>query len=121
MATTPKLNIPYPVGTDRVMDGDNAMQAIAERVETLFLTRSRAATTLLNFNATGDALLGHGMGVVPGYVAVQTYANSNVLVFVMSVDDQIVTLRARNISLAGAPVYAGDLFVAWMAAVSPPA
>lgn len=28
---TPWL-IPYPVGTDRVADGDNAMQAIAERV-----------------------------------------------------------------------------------------
>lgn len=33
MAATPVLAIPYPVGTDRVMDGDNAMQAIAERVE----------------------------------------------------------------------------------------
>jgi hypothetical protein len=33
MATTPNLKIPYPVGTDRVADGDNAMQAIAERVE----------------------------------------------------------------------------------------
>lgn len=30
---TPNLKIPYPVGTDRVADGDNAMQAIAERLE----------------------------------------------------------------------------------------
>ena len=31
--TTPApWSIPYPVGTDRVADGDNAMQAIAERV-----------------------------------------------------------------------------------------
>jgi hypothetical protein len=30
---TTKLAIPYPTGTDRVTDGDNAMQAIAERVE----------------------------------------------------------------------------------------
>lgn len=35
MATTPIFAIPYPVGTDRVMDGDNAMQALAERVETI--------------------------------------------------------------------------------------
>lgn len=35
MATTPTYAIPYPIGTDRVMDGDNAMQAIAERVEAI--------------------------------------------------------------------------------------
>lgn len=32
-ASTPILAIPYPQGTDRVMDGDNAIQAVAERVE----------------------------------------------------------------------------------------
>lgn len=26
---------PYPVGTDRVMDGDNAIQALAEKIDTL--------------------------------------------------------------------------------------
>jgi hypothetical protein len=30
---TTNLKIPYPVGTDRVADGDNAMQALAERVD----------------------------------------------------------------------------------------
>lgn len=35
-ATTPTWLIPYPTGTDRVADGDNAMQALAERVDTLF-------------------------------------------------------------------------------------
>ena len=35
MATTPAYALPYPVGTDRVMDGDNAIQALAERVEAL--------------------------------------------------------------------------------------
>jgi hypothetical protein len=34
-ATTPRYAIPYPQGTDRVMDGENAMQAIAERVEAI--------------------------------------------------------------------------------------
>jgi hypothetical protein len=32
---TPVFKVPYPVGSDRVMDGDNAMQAIADRVEAL--------------------------------------------------------------------------------------
>ena len=31
--TTPALHLPYPEGTDRVMDGDNAIQALAERIE----------------------------------------------------------------------------------------
>jgi len=31
--TTPKYALPYPTGTDRVMDGDNAMQALAEAIE----------------------------------------------------------------------------------------
>lgn len=30
---TPFYAFPYPVGTDRVMDGDNAIQALAEKVE----------------------------------------------------------------------------------------
>lgn len=33
---------PYPVGTDRVMDGDNAMQALAEAVDAAFTSRPRA-------------------------------------------------------------------------------
>jgi hypothetical protein len=35
---TPKYALPYPTGTDRVMDGDNAIQALAERVEANVLT-----------------------------------------------------------------------------------
>lgn len=31
--TTARLKIPYPQGTDRVMDGDNAMQTIAETLD----------------------------------------------------------------------------------------
>ena len=36
---TPRYALPYPVGTDRVMDGDNAMQALAERVEAVLMAR----------------------------------------------------------------------------------
>lgn len=32
-STTPTYALPYPVGSDRVRDGDNAIQALAERVE----------------------------------------------------------------------------------------
>ena len=35
-STTPAMKLPYPVGTDRVMDGDNAIQALAERIELVY-------------------------------------------------------------------------------------
>lgn len=31
--TTPKYGFPYPTGTDRVADGDNAMQSLAVAIE----------------------------------------------------------------------------------------
>lgn len=34
MPGTTTNGLPYPVGTDRVMDGDNAMQSLAEAVDT---------------------------------------------------------------------------------------
>lgn len=33
MGDTTTHGLPYPIGTDRVMDGDNAMQALAEAVD----------------------------------------------------------------------------------------
>ena len=33
--TTPLYALPYPTGTDRVMDGDNAMEALARAVENM--------------------------------------------------------------------------------------
>jgi hypothetical protein len=49
---TPKLAIPYPVGTDRVMDGDNAMQSIAEKVDAIFGT-ARSANLTKSIGVTG--------------------------------------------------------------------
>jgi hypothetical protein len=34
MPSTTAHGYPYPVGTDRVTDGDNAIQALAERIDT---------------------------------------------------------------------------------------
>lgn len=44
-STTPKFAFPYPVGTDRVTDGDNAIQALAERVETILGTTRVSVVT----------------------------------------------------------------------------
>lgn len=37
-AYTPTYGLPYPVGTDRVQDGDDAMRALAEAVENLLVS-----------------------------------------------------------------------------------
>lgn len=44
---TAKLAIPYPVGTDRVTDGDNAMQALAERLDLLMTSRFQTGSVIV--------------------------------------------------------------------------
>ena len=61
MANTPK-GIPYPIGTDRVMDGDNAMQAIAEKVDALLPVTVRGSLTT---DASGYATVPHGQATTP--------------------------------------------------------
>jgi hypothetical protein len=60
--------IPYPVGSDRVMDGDNAIQALAESVDVLFFQTANGPG-----NDTGwvPLNLSPGWAAVPGY-ALQT-------------------------------------------------
>jgi hypothetical protein len=46
-ATTPGRNLPYPVGTDRVTDGDDAIRRLAQSVENMVQsgTASLASST----------------------------------------------------------------------------
>lgn len=60
--TTPIFDLPYPVGTDRVRDGDNAIQALAERVETVI------APTLV---PTGVVVPFVGSGAPTGWLLAQ--------------------------------------------------
>ena len=52
MATTDRNLLPYPVGTDPVRDGDNAIQALAEKVNPLIVSWNRYGSLLTN-NSTG--------------------------------------------------------------------
>jgi hypothetical protein len=63
MATTPKYAIPYPVSTDKVIDGENAMQAIAERVEAI-LSGAAGARYWTNTRATGSFSAGTWTGLL---------------------------------------------------------
>lgn len=44
MGDTTEHGLPYPVGTDRVMDGDNAIQALAEAIDTAMLSDTGQVT-----------------------------------------------------------------------------
>lgn len=56
--TTPKLAIPYPDGAERVMDGDNAMGAIATKIDGLGLPFAIAAgvVAITLSNAAGGSI-----------------------------------------------------------------
>lgn len=52
-SATTTFAVPYPVGTDRVMDGDNAMQAMAERLDLLLGGAGGASSGTMPVNAPG--------------------------------------------------------------------
>jgi hypothetical protein len=53
-AVTPIYALPYPVGTDLIIDGDNAIQALAQRVEALLGTAIGAPSGRRNVIRNGD-------------------------------------------------------------------
>lgn len=63
-ASTPVYGFPYPLGTDRVMDGDNAIGALALAIEALIESRGRrlgyalATANQINIVATPIDLTG---------------------------------------------------------------
>jgi hypothetical protein len=56
MATTPK-GYPYPVGTDLVKDGDNAIQSLATVVDTQLPARVWVGFTQVNVSGTSSATI----------------------------------------------------------------
>lgn len=52
--TTSPLGFPYPTGTDRVMDGDNAIQALAEAVDDYFVGATGVVTIDANMQNAGQ-------------------------------------------------------------------
>jgi hypothetical protein len=43
--TAPPWSLPYPLGTDRVMDGDDSIKALADRVAAVFVDQLRQASS----------------------------------------------------------------------------
>jgi hypothetical protein len=78
-ANTTKLAIPYPLGTDLLADGDNAIQASAVRLETVLTTPYRAN---LNKSLTVTGFKPSGSVLVPTATATLTMAGSGGLALV---------------------------------------
>ena len=55
MANTPK-GYPYPVGSDRVADGDNAIQSLAEAVDTNLGRAAQGRVTMPNVPTGGGTV-----------------------------------------------------------------
>lgn len=62
-SATTTFAVPYPVGTDRVMDGDNAMQAMAERLDLLLGGAGGASSGSMPANAPGMWQTAAGMTI----------------------------------------------------------
>jgi len=58
--TTPILGFPYPTGTDRVADGDNAIQSLAQAVETNLIGANAAVTPGPNITVGSSAVYRRG-------------------------------------------------------------
>ena len=86
-ANTPVFGFPYPVGTDRVADGDNAIQALATKNETV--VPLKVVMTPLNGTFVQDGPEGCCLWRMPGLVVIRLMMYGNV---------------AANTTIANAPV-----------------
>jgi hypothetical protein len=75
---TPVLGMPYPEGTDRVMDGDDAIQALAERIESQLKIKAGKAT--VTTDSLGNYVFPHGLGVVPRCVVATPQIQAGALI-----------------------------------------
>jgi hypothetical protein len=101
--TTPRYGFPYPDGTERVMDGDNAIGALAQAIEDLLLPNLRDVSPAM-YRATGQLVLTSsadspvpGM-VVPGGGLQVTQLETALLL--AACDINIVTAGVGNVSYA---------------------
>jgi|SRR5262245_4127527 len=99
MPTTPRYAFPYPAGTDRVMDGDNAMGSLAQAVEDALAARFGS------FNATENRMTGADLTMAVGYVDVPGCSVS----WTSTVLERAVIVASfdANITVAGASGFQG--------------
>jgi hypothetical protein len=116
MATTPRLALPYPVGTDRVMDGDNVIQALAEGLD---FGGARASLAAFPVAQPVNAIVKPNMQC--GYVEATTSASAIVTVtFPAPFTSRVLFITAFTISgpavnpvVSGAALTLSTVTLAW--------
>jgi hypothetical protein len=100
--TTPKYAFPWPAGDERVMDGDNAIGALAQAVEAV-LWPSLAGLVPVYLRANGQLVLGTADVLVPHPTWWQVTPTAQEVALVVASFD-------LNITTAGAGVCTGSIF-----------
>lgn len=62
---TADKGLPYPTGTDRVMDGDNAIQALAQTTDWAIQSGSVQLTTIVDTNVLVPVVFPHAFAAAP--------------------------------------------------------
>lgn len=129
MATlTPVSKIPYPVGTDRVADGDNAMRAIAMAVDGLnwtaltpnagfsgqlwYARRSNMVSVALNLSLSAGVAANVAICNLPNNAAAEGPPSGALLIYSGQGGGVLRTVYL-NAASGGAVIYTGE---AWTAA-----
>jgi hypothetical protein len=110
-SNTPNFDLPYPLGSEPVADGDDAIRLLALAVDSLV----KGASTVITTDASGNATVTHGLGRAPLTVVAVTGVNSGTgwLVSTTAVTATTFTVNVRN-STTGA-LYTGGFTIRWIA------
>lgn len=108
-SSTPKFNLPYPVGSDPVADGDDAIRLLALALDGLFDGNSALYTT----DASGNVAIPHALGRVPLTAIAVSSSNSGTgyLATVSAKTAATITVNMRN-NTTGA-VFVGAIGINW--------
>lgn len=115
MATT-ALGFPYPLGTDRVMDGDDAIRALAEAVDSkLGVTAAGAGVIVGTGAATAQVVVTLPAGrfvAAPSAVVANFKDGSTHILFTATYTATTFTAIARRYDSA---VFSGNVNFVWLA------
>lgn len=109
--------LPYPEGTDKVVDGDNAIRALAEAVDTKLVYNGKFSGLT---SAAGVVLIPHGMGVIPT-AAVVCMGQGNTGTVQQVAQPAVTNQDATNIAVTiirsdtGAALASNNVVINWIA------
>jgi len=96
MAGTTSTGIPYPTGTDRVADGDNAMQAMAEALD----YGRRAAVKTQSVDVIGVTTVDANL---PDLAHAVTAATTSVWLLILTLDTTPTGILQASVTVDGTP------------------